>query len=389
MPSRGRSAIATGPGGAASSRPVSFIAIVSSSASTNGSAQAPTQRSQLPTGSCRRRTRAKPSIAASSTGSSSAAPSSRTGHSGSSFLSISTYASGAGMSLAASSAEIDRSAARPKTVMRASDTSWSAAGGSSPLADSSTAGMPAPTNGPCRPGVSGAARRANWLAGRDRRLPSPASLLSASSTVRRSSSGASAASSPHGTTSGWRVSVPARSPSTSTASTSPPGCSASSRAASRPPLTDASTSVRSSVRAPSTRDSSSSAAVPDSCAFAGLPIASRAATTSIRRLEKPVRCPITVSTWRSPTLVCALRRWTETSKPFALSPSRTRAATRRSPIEPGWRFGAASASCCSVAYAPTPSKASEASGVVTPRGCSRSEKPTSTNTNRTGRKAAR
>ena len=109
----------------------------------------------------------------------------------------------------------------------------------------------------------------------------------------------------------------------------------------------------------------------------------------IRRLEKPVRCPTTVSTSRSPTLVWALRRRTLTSKPFALRPSRTRAATRRSPTEPGSRLGALPASCCRVAKAPMPSKASEASGVVTPRGCSRSEKPTSTNTNRTGRKAAR
>ncbi len=251
-------------------------------------------------------------------------------------------------------------------------------------------------NGPCSPSVSGKARRASCTAGVTPPGRRPVSCMTAASTVRRSASGASAVDDDHGTTNGRLVRVPARSPSTSTASTgvvpSPPYSCASRCAEASPavpPLVDASTSVRPSVRPPSTRANSNSAAVPDSSARAPRPSASRCATTRTRRLEKPARSPTTVSSCLLPSAVWAVNERTPTRKPFARSVAPTRCATSRSPAEPGRRRGAAVASASSWPKAAAPSNASGASEVVSGRGGSRSEKPASTSANRIGRNPAR
>ena len=73
---------ATGSGGVAGSSPVTPRNQAKASARANGAAAARIHHSHGPTGSWRRRTRAKPSTATSSGASSSAATSSRTAHSG-------------------------------------------------------------------------------------------------------------------------------------------------------------------------------------------------------------------------------------------------------------------------------------------------------------------
>ncbi len=109
-----------------------------------------------------------------------------------------------------------------------------------------------------------------------------------------------------GTTSGARVRVPARSPSTIAASiggwpaavaaprlaSSPASCAAPASPP-LPPLVEASTIVRLVSRAANTRASSSSAAVPDSSALDPGAAASRCARITIgAALVEPGRCAI-------------------------------------------------------------------------------------------------
>ncbi len=100
----------------------------------------------------------------------------------------------------------------------------------------------------------------------------------------------------HGTINGPRTRGDARSPSTTTASTGPPGARAHAAAPAfppLPPLVDTRTSVLRSVRPVNSRASSASAAVPDRSAVAGEYSESRWASTTMRRFETPARTPIT------------------------------------------------------------------------------------------------
>ena len=131
------------------------------------------------------------------------------------------------------------------------------------------------------------------------------------------------------------------SPSTSTASI---GWSSAARAHARAPVKPAvapdvetSTSVLESSRARKRRASSSSTAVPDSSARPGRPSASRWATTTTRRLDRPERTPTTVSTPAARS--CVTLKAGRSVSSGAASVSRTRSASAASSAEPGARSG--------------------------------------------------
>ncbi len=285
-----------------------------------------------------------------------------------------------------------RSTPRPRSAIRVGVTERSAPGPRSPLADTSTEGKSRATNSPCSPVVNGKACRANCANAPAWPGRSPPSSRSAPSTVRRSSSGARPWPLDHGTTIGRRSRSPARSPSTSTASTLSPRCRATSvapAAPALPPLVEASTSVLRRVRPRNTRASSIRPAVPDSCAVAGRSRASRWATTTILRSEKPARVPTTVrSSWR-PAAVRASKLRSRTRKPPRSSSLRTRVARPASPWLPGSRDGNSSASAVSVPKARAPENESGGSVVVSGACGSWSENAATTNASSAGSRAAR
>ena len=170
-----------------------------------------------------------------------------------------------------------------------------------------------------------------------------------------------------------------------------------------PPLVETSVSVRSVWRPPKTRASSSSAAVPDSSASAGLPAASRCATTTIPGPGR-ARAAWRRRVSRSRVAVDRARRGSVRTRDRRCSPSAPasgaerragsarstlRRQARRRPRCPGRRSGNCAASPWSVANALAPSKASGASVVWTGRGRSTSENAATTSASRSGANAAR
>ncbi len=163
-----------------------------------------------------------------------------------------------------------------------------------------------------------------------------------------------------------------------------------------PPLVDTSTIGRCVSREANTRASSSSAAVPDSCATEPEAAASRWAMITIGLAPvAPGRCAITVSSVRSPSIVCARTCVTRTRKPpLAVPPSpsivcATCCARRWSPELPGRLFGNSAASWRSSPYAWLPANASGASVEVSGPGRGVSENATTTSTIRNGANEAR
>ena len=211
-----------------------------------------THATQAVMGWRRRLARAKASIAVTNTGSNRVPTSSATDHDGSTFGPLSTAGrTFNGPPWRASSAVMARRAARPKPFSRNSVTARSAPGPRSPDADSRTAGRPWGTTSPCSPTVSGTARRVHCASEDGPASGSPVSSRRAVCTVFCSSIEEIPSALDHGTTWGPRSFVPAMSPSTSTASTGPPGWRANSRAPAsppEPPLVETSTSVRRSSR---------------------------------------------------------------------------------------------------------------------------------------------
>jgi hypothetical protein len=268
---------------------------------------------------------------------------------------------------------------------------------------------------PCSETVSGSARRAHCALAREPPGWDPTSARTAASTVRRQPCGDGEPPFDHGTTHGRVGRSAARSPSSSTPSIDSGSCArAHAPAPAAPPLppeVETSTSVlrRSRPirrRSPGTpgsavsrerkmRASSSSAAVPDSSASPGAASASRCASTTILRPERPGRTPSTVS---SPVVPSTVRAWSwrrETRNPAPRSVDATRSARAASPVLPGRRSGNAAASSISELrmpvplYARAPSKASAASRVVAGRGRPSSENATTKTASRAGTKAAR
>ena len=286
-----------------------------------------------------------------------------------------------------------RSAARPNASMRFSVTSVSAAGPCSPEACSSTAGSPARAASPCSETVSGSARRAHWPIAREPPACTPTSRRTALSSVRFTPIGAACSPFDHGTIHGLRVRRPATSPSTITASIGSSATdSAHARAPAAPPLppeVETSTSVDDSSRTLNSRAISSSAAVPESSASAGEPSASRCASTTIRRLERPGRTPTTVSSSCGPRTVRSSVVRRDTRKLLARNVSATRSARARSASEPGGRSGNSLPRSPSSVYARPPSKPAGANGVVAPPGRSASEKAATNSAIRAGTNAAR
>ncbi len=307
MPAGSQAASTGAPG--ASSAPVSPRPRVHAQAIANGAASAPIHSSQRSTGSRRRRARKYPSSAASRAGSSRQPTSRRTDQSGSTLRTVTMPCgspANAGPSIvgspapAASIAVTARTAARPSSAIRASDTEARGAGPRSPEADSRTAGRPSAAGSPWPETVNGSARRAHWpLAW----LPPGFGLeltsrRAADSSVRTRPIGGCAAPLDHGTTNGLRTRREAMSPSTITASIGAPALRCAHRRAPAlppvPPEVETSTSVLRSSRTWKTRASSISAAVPESSGSPGTCRESRLASTTMRRLERPGRTPVTV-----------------------------------------------------------------------------------------------
>jgi len=380
-------------GGAAGISPVTLARSRNAQPSANGTTPPRTQASHIPTRPRRRRTRASPSTAATSTGRARAATSSRIAHSGSTLLRITSSERGErATGVEPSSAVMLRSTPRPNACMRSSVTALEAPGPRSPDGPTRTAGSPSASRAPCSPTVSGTASRAKRAASPAPPGAMPVSILIAASTVRWSSSGAAPRlPSDHGTTSGRRRSVPAGPPSTSDASTGPPGpapSSAAPAAPAAPAVVEASTIVRPSVRPPRTLASSSRAAVLDSEARDGAASASRWATTRIRRPEKPVRSAITFTRRRSPAAVWPWNAWVRTANPAWRRRAASSAARPSSARDPALRRGNAACSRARSRIAACASNASGASGEVSGRGRSRSENPAITSAKSTGRNAA-
>ncbi len=278
-------------------------------------------------------------------------------------------------------------------------TSTSGCGPRSPATPSSTAGRPASATTPCPDTVAGSARRTHCASARLPPGRAPTSARTAFSTVRWSASGDGPEPSDHGTTQGLTTRRPAMSPSTSTASI---GWSSAARAHARAPVKPAvapdvetSTSVLESSRARKRRASSSSTAVPDSSARPGRPSASRWATTTTRRLDRPERTPTTVSTPAARS--CVTVKAGRSVSSGAASVSRTRSASAASSAEPGARSGKRRPSSVSELRsalrpppnARSPSKPCTACGEVAGDGRSSSENAATNSATSAGRKAAR
>ncbi len=199
-----------------------------------------------------------------------------------------------------------RRAARPNSSRRSCRTGTPGSGPRSPDTASVAAGMPSATTSPWAETVAGAARRVHWATTRLPPASASTSWRTATSTVRRRPIEVGPCALDHGTIQGLRDLRPARSPSTSTASTRrPPAaptharrrrrrCRRRSRRArascagrGRPGAGTRRPPAGALLRERKMRASSISAAVPDSSASPGVRTASRSASTTMRRVREP------------------------------------------------------------------------------------------------------